>query len=241
MTLETATLMLRWTAEMTSLTPRSPRRVSFRSKLVQYVWASEEPMSMPSTSRRLSALTPTAILPHFHIGGVDPDIGLFALDGPLQEGGHPLVYLLAEPGHLALGRARHGHGLDEVIDGAGRVPLDLGLLNDRRQRLLDHAAGLQKARKIKAFSKLVDTKRDRPGPRLLIAVAIALREAVAGALAGSCASQRAHLQLHQALGGEANHVAQNISVGGLFDECAQVHHGVGHRRILGCVYVHNPA
>ena len=53
--------------------------------------------------------------------------------------------------------------------------------------------------------------------------------------------QGAHLQLHQALGGEANHVAQNICVGGLVDEGAQVHHVVGHRRILGCVCVHNPA
>ena len=91
---------------------------------------------MPSTFRRPSALTPTAILPHFQIGGVDPAIGLFALDGSLQEVGHPLVYLLAEPGHQALGHARHGHGLDDVIDGAGRGALDVCLLNDCRQRLL---------------------------------------------------------------------------------------------------------
>ena len=91
------------------------------------------------------------ILPHFHIGGVDPDIGPFALDGALQQGVHPLVDLLAEPGNLAFGYARHSHGLDEVIDGAGRDALDVGLLNDRRQRLLAHAAGLQKARKVGAF------------------------------------------------------------------------------------------
>ena len=92
------------------------------------------------------------------------------------------------------------------------------------------AAGLRKVRKIKAFSKLWDKKWDRRSLRLPIAVAVAivLREAVGGALAGSCASQRAHLQLHQARCGEANQVAQNISVGGLFDKCAQVHHGDGH-------------
>ena len=88
------------------------------------------------------------ILPHLHIGGVDPDIGPFALDGPLQEGVHPLVDLLAEPGDLALGHTRHAHGLDEVIDGAGRDALDIGLLNDRRQRLLAHAPGLQKPREV---------------------------------------------------------------------------------------------
>ena len=37
------------------------------------------------------------ILPHFHIGGVDPDIGPFTHDGALQESVHPLVDLLAEP------------------------------------------------------------------------------------------------------------------------------------------------
>ena len=31
------------------------------------------------------------------------------------------------------------------------------------------------------------------------------------------------------------------SFGGLSDEGAQVHHVVGHRRVLGCVCVHNSA
>ena len=56
-----------------------------------------------------------------------------------------------------------------------------------------------------------------------------------------CASERARLQLHQAPGGEADHMEQNIRVGGVLDEGAQVHHGVGHRRVPGCVCVHNPA
>jgi hypothetical protein len=46
---------------------------------------------------------------------------------------------------------------------------------------------------------------------------------------------------HQALDGEANHVAQNICIRGLFDAGAQVHHVPGHRRVLGWVCVHNPA
>ena len=54
-------------------------------------------------------------------------------------------------------------------------------------------------------------------------IAVALRKAVGGALAEGCPGQGAHLQLHQSLGGEAKHVAQNICVGGLFDE-GVLHH-----------------
>jgi hypothetical protein len=44
------------------LDPAQPRRVSLRRKAVQKGSASEAPMSMPSTSRRPSLLTPTAII-----------------------------------------------------------------------------------------------------------------------------------------------------------------------------------
>jgi len=47
---------------MTSFTPRRPRRVSLRRNAVQNGSASEGPMSMPSTSRRPSLLTPTAMI-----------------------------------------------------------------------------------------------------------------------------------------------------------------------------------
>jgi hypothetical protein len=46
-----------------------------------------------------------------------------------------------------------------------------------------------------------------------------------------------YLQLHQPLGGEADHLAQQLSVRALFQERAKVHHLVGHRWFLesGCV------
>jgi hypothetical protein len=53
--LATAALMPSWASETTSLTPRSPRLSSLRRNSVQKVSASEEPMSMPNTSRRPSA------------------------------------------------------------------------------------------------------------------------------------------------------------------------------------------
>ena len=59
---EIAALMPSWASETTSFTPRRPRRASLRRKAVQKGSASDGPMSMPSTSRRPSALTPTATI-----------------------------------------------------------------------------------------------------------------------------------------------------------------------------------
>ena len=94
-----------------------------------------------------------------------------------------------------------------------------------------------------AFTQLGDAKLDCRGPRLPIAatIAVALNKPVGRPLAGGCACQRTYLQFHQSLGGEANHVSQNIRVRDLFDEGTQVHHGVGKWRFLDCACVHNPA
>ena len=43
------------------------------------------------------------------------------------------------------------------------------------------------------------------------------------------AGQALHLKRHQALGREADHLAQQIGVRGLFQQRAQGHHVVGHR------------
>ena len=61
-TLVTAALRPSWASETTSFTPRRPRRVSLRRNSVQIGSASEVPISMPRTSRRPSALTPTAMM-----------------------------------------------------------------------------------------------------------------------------------------------------------------------------------
>ena len=149
-----------WASEITSFTPRRPRRASLRRKAVQKVSASEGPTSMPSTSRRPSVLTPTAtitrhrddpaVLAHLHVGRVDPQVGPVALDRPVEEGLHPLVDLSAEAAHLALRDAAHPHGLDQVVHGAGRDALDVGLLDHGGQSLLGHPPRLQEAREVAA-------------------------------------------------------------------------------------------
>ncbi len=90
-------------SEITSSAPRRPRRARWRRNSVQKFSASEAPIVMPSTSRRPSVLTPTAmitatetpgpprrlaalgwddpaVLADLHVGGVDPNVRPVALD-----------------------------------------------------------------------------------------------------------------------------------------------------------------
>jgi hypothetical protein len=106
-----AALMPSWASETTSpdlirgLTPRRPRRLSLRKNSLQKVSTSDGPMSMPSTSRRPSALTPTAydrndagVAAHLHIGRIDPralDPGAIAFERAIEEGLNPFLDRLA--------------------------------------------------------------------------------------------------------------------------------------------------
>lgn len=49
-------------SEISSFTPRRPRRASLRRNAVRNGPASEGPMSVPGTARRPSLLTPTAMM-----------------------------------------------------------------------------------------------------------------------------------------------------------------------------------
>jgi hypothetical protein len=84
-----------------------------------------------------------------------------------------------------------------------------GLLDHRRERLLRDPPRLQETRKVAALPELGNAQLDRPGARLPdpIAVAIALHLPSRGALAIAGAGQALHLELHQALGGETDHLA----------------------------------
>jgi hypothetical protein len=80
---------------------------------------------------------------------------------------------------------------------------------------------------------LGDTSHAHAGARLTGAVA--LGNPLRAALAMGGPGQALDLQLHQALGGEADHLAQQIGVGALFQKRAKGHHLIGHRWILGSV------
>src|SRR5579863_5689583 len=133
-------------SEMTSLTPRRPRRASERRNSVQNVSASETPIEMPSTSRLPSPLTATATMTAtetmrpcsriLDVGRVEPEVGPLAFQGPVEEGGDLVVDLAAQAADLALGNAGHAHRTDQLVDRAGRDALDVGFLDHRGERLL---------------------------------------------------------------------------------------------------------
>src|SRR5690349_3298782 len=144
---------------------------------------------MPRTSRRPSALTPghrddAPSLADLHVGGVEPEAGPVALDGAGEEVAHAIVDLGAEARDLAAADALHAHGAHQVVHGARRDALDVGLLDHRRERLLGRPAGLQEGREVGAAPELRDPELDRAGPGLpvALAVAVALHQAVGAAL-----------------------------------------------------------
>src|SRR2546429_458249 len=113
--------------------------------------------------------------------------------------------------------------------------MHVGFLHDSAERLLGETSRFQKKREVASFPKLRNTQLHRAGSRLPkpIAVAIALVDPIGTALARCSASQALNLQRHQALSGEADHLAQQIGVGTLFQKRAKRHHVVGHRGLLG--------
>jgi hypothetical protein len=121
-----------------------------------------------------------------------------------------------------------------------------GLLDHRRERLLRDPPRLQETRKVAALPELGNAQLDRPGAglpaagsqgrppevapeRRAIAIAVALRQPARRTLAIAGAGQALHLELHQALGGKADHLTQEIGVGALLQELAQGDAVIGHR------------
>jgi site-specific DNA recombinase len=174
-------------------------------------------------------------LAHLYIGGVEPNVWPVAFQRAVQEGLHLVVDLAAQPGDLALGDAGHSHGLHQVIDRARGDPLDVGFLDHSGEGLLRHSPWFKEAREVAALAELRNAQLDRAGAGLPIAlaVAVAMGEAVGGASAVRRTGEALDLQLHQALRGEADHLAQEVSIGGLLQQLTQAHSLVGHRRVLG--------
>src|SRR5882672_4434153 len=95
-TLAMAAFSPSWASEMTSLTPRRPRRASLRRKSVQKVSASDAPIRQAQHLAPAVAIDAdrddhrdrddTTVAARLHIGRVQPDIGPFALEGPVEEG-----------------------------------------------------------------------------------------------------------------------------------------------------------
>src|SRR3954447_7674895 len=88
--------------------------------------------------------------------------------------------------------------LDQPVDLAGRDAVDLGLLDDRDQRLLSPPARLEKAREIRALAQLGDPQLElaRTRPPRALAVPVALRHPIAADLTQPGADLPRDLGLH---------------------------------------------
>ncbi len=110
-----------------------------------------------------------AVAVQLEVGGVDPDVGVGVLERPVQEGLHAFVGLGAEAADLALRDAAHTERPHQAVDRAGRDALDVGLLNDRGQRLLRRPPWIEEAREVASLPGPRDAQRHRPGPRIPVA------------------------------------------------------------------------
>ena len=233
-TLATAALMPSWASEMTSLTPRRPRRASLRRNSVQNVSASEGP------TVHAQHLAPAVAVDahrddHRHR---DDAPGLRApsrrwrrstdtASRPRSAGSRKAFTRSSISSHsrrdLALGDAAHAHGLDQVIDRAGRDALDVGLLDHRGQRLLGHPPRLQEAGEVAALAQLGDAQLDRAGPGLpvAVAVAVALHQPLGALLAMAGAGQRRRPPAPSAAGRRSRSSRAARSASGLFSMSAR--------------------
>jgi len=84
------------------------------------------------------------------------------------------------------------------------------------------AARLEEAREVGALAQLRDAQLDRAGAGLpgALPVAVALRQTLGALLAIGGSGQAGDLHLHQALGRKADHLPQQVGVGGLLYEPA---------------------
>src|SRR3954451_22525181 len=128
----------------------------------------------------------------------DPQIGPGALDGAAEKGIHPLVNIRAQARDLALGDAGRAHGLDEIVNGPCRDPMNVGLLDHGRKRLLGRAARLEESRGIGALAQLGDGEVDPACPRVpgTIPKAVSVIEPIGAAHARWRARPRARTPTH---------------------------------------------
>src|SRR5829696_10425281 len=168
------------------------------------------------------------------IGGVQPQIGPLALKGPVKEGVHPLVDLLAQLRDLALRDAGQPHRLHEVVHLAGGNARDPCLLDHGDQRLLARLAGFQERREVGTLAKLRDAQLKRSEARVerALAIAVAPRQALGAALVPSSADHALDIGFHQHLEHRFSNAAQGIAVPALLDQVGQWHSVVGHRDLL---------
>jgi len=177
-----------------------------------------------------------AAIPDLQVLGVQPEIGEGTLERALPEGLDTSVELAAEGRDPVLAHRGDPQLLDQAVDLAGRDAVDVGLHDDRDDRLLAGASRLQEAREVGLATALSrHGQLDLPDPGLpeALPVAVPMCGPVGAALAAPGADLGRDLGLHQ-LGGDHRHrLAQEVAVlgdQGLGDDLGGRHAlALGHR------------
>ncbi len=192
-----------------------------------------------SEDRREPSLTPRVAV--LDVGGVDPEIRPVALEGPVEEGLHALVEFGAVAADLALRDVAHAQSLDQIVDRARGDALHVGLLDDGDQGPLGGPPRLQELREVAAAPELGDAQVDAAGARVPAALAVAVAAVLPSG--GSLfivrdATARLGVDLHELLGHEVDHLAQDVDIGALFGQFGQCDSGVGlARRSQPCSFM----
>ena len=167
--------------EITSFTPRSPRRASERRNSPRRSpWDLAAALVVDGHSHGHRDRDDASGLAHLHVGGVEPQIGPVALQRSIEE--------------AALSRSRRTAwrpGWRRPTCPWPAPESGSTCLLDRSQRLLGHPPRLQEAREVAPLPQLRDLQLDRAGPGLPgpVAVAVAVGDTIRRALAVSGAGQ----------------------------------------------------
>ena len=103
-------------------------------------------------------------LAHLVEQGIQPHIGVGALvEGTVAELGDLDVEVLGELGDLRLGHPLDAHRAHEVVDAPGGDAFDVGLADDRDERLLGTPAWLEERGQVAATAQLWDVEADGAG------------------------------------------------------------------------------
>jgi hypothetical protein len=213
-----------WASEMHSRTPSRPRsrkplrnaRQNASVSASVHVQADHLPAAAlvhaVGDHQRLVA-HPAGLADPLHLG-VQPQVGIGALQRPLAEDPDLLIQAPAQPGDLVLAQVVQAQLLHQPVDLTGRNPVHVRLLDDRDQCLLGTPARLQEAREVRAGPKPGDGQLDAAHPGIPVAgpVAVAVRGPLQAALAELGADLGADLGLHQLACHPGHALAQHIGV-----------------------------
>ena len=226
-----AALRPSWASEITSLTPRRPRR-AFEKRRPEGLGLAGPDVQADDLALALGVGghsdyrrdgDDASALALFEVGCIEPQIGPLAGERALEKGADAVIDVLAQLADGAFAVARQPHGLDQVVDAPGRDAADPGLLDHGHQDLLGRLARLEERRKIAALAELRDPELQsaEPGVERAIAVAVAVCRALAGSLVAPGADDALDVGFHQQLHDGLGDAAQEIAITGFGQQFGQ--------------------